>query len=89
MDDSLDVFGVHGIGGIVGSVLTALFAERSISGQDTTVLNQLIAVVAVMVYSGVVTALLLSLIRMLLPLRVDAQQEMDGLDVSFHLERQH
>ena len=89
VDDSLDVFGVHGIGGIVGSVLTALFAERSISGQDTTVLNQLIAVVAVMVYSGVVTALLLSLIRMLLPLRVDAQQEMDGLDVSFHLERQH
>ena len=89
VDDSLDVFGVHGVGGIVGSVLTALFAERSISGQDTTVLNQLIAVVAVMVYSGVVTALLLSLIRMLLPLRVDAQQEMDGLDVSFHLERQH
>ena len=42
-----------------------------------------------MVYSGAMTALLLSLIRLLLPLRVDAQQEVDGLDVSFHLERQN
>ena len=89
VDDSLDVFGVHGVGGIVGSVLTAVFADRSISGQDTTIANQLIAVVSVMVYSALATGALLSLIRVLTPLRVDAQQEVDGLDISLHLERQN
>ena len=89
VDDSLDVFGVHGVGGIAGSLLTALFADRAIAGVDATVLNQLVAVAAVAVYSAAGTAILLTVIRLLLPLRVTAQQELDGLDQSLHQESQH
>lgn len=88
-DDSLDVFGVHGVGGIAGSLLTAVFADPLITGTGATVLNQLIAVLAVAVYSAAGTALVLWLIRVLMPLRVDKLQEMEGLDISLHLERQH
>lgn len=88
-DDSLDVFGVHGVGGIAGSLLTAVFADPLITGTGTTVLNQLIAVLAVAAYSAAGTALVLWLIRVLMPLRVDKLQEMEGLDISLHLERQH
>lgn len=88
-DDSLDVFGVHGVGGIAGSVLTAVFAEPVIAGTSPTVLNQLVAVLAVAAYSAVGTAVLLFLIRLVMPLRVDSVQEMEGLDISLHLERQH
>lgn len=88
-DDSLDVFGVHGVGGIAGSILTAVFADPLIAGSGTTVLNQLIAVLAVAAYSAAGTALILLLIRVLVPLRVDNVQEMEGLDISLHLERQH
>ncbi|MCD2165479.1 ammonium transporter [Comamonas koreensis] len=89
VDDSLDVFGVHGVGGIAGSLLTAVFADRAIAGVDATVLNQLVAVAAVALYSAVGTAILLTLIRVVLPLRVTAQQELDGLDVSLHQESQN
>ena len=88
-DDSLDVFGVHGVGGIAGSVLTAVFADPMIAGTSPTVLNQLVAVLAVAAYSAVGTAVLLFLIRLVMPLRVDSVQEMEGLDISLHLERQH
>lgn len=88
-DDSLDVFGVHGVGGIAGSVLTAVFADPLIAGTSPTVLNQLVAVLAVAAYSAVGTAVLLFLIRLVMPLRVDSVQEMEGLDISLHLERQH
>lgn len=88
-DDSLDVFGVHGVGGIAGSILTAVFADPLIVGTGTTVLNQLIAVLAIAAYSTAGTALILLLIRVLMPLRVDNVQEMEGLDISLHLERQH
>ena len=88
-DDSLDVFGVHGVGGIAGSVLTAVFADPVIAGTSPTVLNQLVAVLAVAAYSALGTAVLLFLIRLVMPLRVDSVQEMEGLDISLHLERQH
>ena len=88
-DDSLEVFGVHGVGGIAGSVLTAVFADPVIAGTSPTVLNQLVAVLAVAAYSAVGTAVLLFLIRLVMPLRVDSVQEMEGLDISLHLERQH
>ena len=88
-DDSLDVFGVHGVGGIAGSILTAVFADPLIAGTGTTVLNQLIAVLAIAAYSAAGTALILLLIRVLMPLRVDNVQEIEGLDISLHLERQH
>ena len=88
-DDSLDVFGVHGVGGIVGSLLTAVFADKAISGANASLLIQLAAVAAVAVYSALATAVLLWLIRLVLPLRVSEAQEQQGLDVSVHMEHQH
>lgn len=85
-DDSLDVFGVHGIGGIVGSLLTGLLASKTISGVEGSVLTQAIGVVAVLVYSGLVTALLLWLTHLIVGLRADEQSEQTGLDISQHRE---
>jgi Amt family ammonium transporter len=86
-DDSLDVFGVHGIGGIVGSLLTGLLANRTISGVEGSVGVQLLGVAAVTVYSAVVSAVLLLLIQALVGLRVDEKAETVGLDISQHRER--
>lgn len=88
-DDSLDVFGVHGVGGVLGSVLTAVFADPAISGLQANVHSQLTAVAAVAAYSATGTALLLLLVRLVTPLRVSAQVEQQGLDLSVHMERQH
>ena len=88
-DDSLDVFGVHGVGGVLGSVLTAVFADPVISGVHANLLSQVTAVGAVAAYSAAGTALLLLLVRLVMPLRVSAQAEQQGLDLSVHMERQH
>ncbi len=86
-DDSLDVFGVHGIGGIVGSVMTGLLASRSVSGQEASVGTQLIGVVAVLLYGGVMSALLLWLTKLIVGLRVDDTAESIGLDITQHREQ--
>ncbi|MFC4790149.1 MULTISPECIES: ammonium transporter [Giesbergeria] len=87
-DDSLDVFGVHGIGGIVGALLTGVLADKSIGGVEGSLLTQMLSVLAVMAYSLVATALLLWLTRLVVvDLRVDAQDEWTGLDISLHRER--
>ncbi|MBX9936966.1 MAG: ammonia channel protein, partial [Burkholderiaceae bacterium] len=87
-DDSLDVFGVHGIGGIVGALLTGVLADKSIGGVEGSLLTQMLSVLAVMAYSLVATALLLWLTRLVvLDLRVDVQDELTGLDISLHRER--
>ena len=86
-DDSLDVFGVHGIGGIVGSLLTGVFASKAVSGVEGSVLTQAIGVGAVMLYSLVMTALLLWLTKLIVGLRVDEQSELTGLDIAQHRER--
>jgi Amt family ammonium transporter len=86
-DDSLDVFGVHGIGGIVGSLMTGWLAHKSISGVEGNIMTQLIGVVAVMAYSAIMTAILLWLIKSTLGLRVDERDEAMGLDISQHRER--
>jgi Amt family ammonium transporter len=86
-DDSLDVFGVHGIGGIVGSLLTGIFASKAVSGVEGSVLTQAIGVGAVMIYSLVMTALLLWLTKFIVGLRVDEQSELTGLDIAQHRER--
>nr|WP_232834664.1 ammonium transporter [Rhodoferax ferrireducens] len=85
-DDSLDVFGVHGIGGIVGSLMTGLFASKAVAGVSGSVLTQLIGVGAVMLYSAVMSVLLLWVTKVLVGLRVDEQAEITGLDISQHLE---
>jgi Amt family ammonium transporter len=86
-DDSLDVFGVHGIGGIVGALLTGVFASPELGGVQGSVINQLIGVLATLLYSGVVTALILWLVDAVWGLRVSRQHEIDGLDLSLHGER--
>ncbi|MDB5939433.1 MAG: ammonium transporter [Polaromonas sp.] len=86
-DDSLDVFGVHGVGGIVGSLLTGVFASKSISGVEGSVLVQFVGVASVMAYSLVMTALLLWLTSLCVRLRVDETAESDGLDIDQHAER--
>ena len=99
-DDSLDVFGVHGIGGATGTLLTGVFAVGMLSaspdapagspglleGNAKQVLLQLYGIVVVLVWSGVLTYVLLKVIAFLIPLRVSEQQEIEGLDVTQHGE---
>ncbi|MGQ3082355.1 MAG: ammonium transporter [Hydrogenophaga sp.] len=85
-DDSLDVFGVHGVGGLVGAVLTGVLADPAISGVESSVVAQLIACVAVLAYSLVMTAVVLWLTSRFATLRVREGEERAGLDVSLHNE---
>ncbi|MDP9996171.1 Amt family ammonium transporter [Variovorax boronicumulans] len=85
-DDSLDVFGVHGIGGIVGALLTGVFADARISGAAGNVLTQAIAVGSVAIYSAAGTAIVLFLVHVLVGLRVDPESEQLGLDLAQHRE---
>ncbi|GER13670.1 ammonium transporter [Variovorax boronicumulans] len=85
-DDSLDVFGVHGIGGIVGALLTGVFADLRISGAAGNVLTQAIAVASVAIYSAAGTAIVLFLVHVLVGLRVDPESELVGLDLAQHRE---
>jgi len=86
-DDSLDVFGVHGIGGIVGSLLTGVLASRTVGGAPGSLATQAIGVGAVMAYSLAATAALLWLTNFAMGLRVDEQSEQTGLDIAQHRER--
>jgi len=88
-DDSLDVFGVHGVGGIVGALATGLFAEKSVGGVDglffgnpKQFLIQLLAVGVTMVFTVVGTFLLFKLTDLLVGIRVDGKEETIGLDIS-------
>jgi Amt family ammonium transporter len=85
-DDSLDAFGVHGIGGIVGALLTGVFASKEISGADGSVLTQAKGVAVTVVYGFVVSYVLLLLIDKTIGLRVTEEQEREGLDISQHGE---
>jgi Amt family ammonium transporter len=86
-DDSLDAFGVHCIGGIVGAILTGIFNVKDISGVDGDVLVQIGAVATTLVYSGVGSFIILKIIDMVIGLRVSEEEEREGLDVSLHGER--
>jgi Amt family ammonium transporter len=94
-DDALDVFGVHGIGGIVGALLTGVFASASLGGiglaegvsMATQVGHQALAVLVTCAWSGVVAAGSLWLVSRFTALRVDAEGETDGLDLALHDER--
>ena len=86
-DDSLDVFGVHGIGGIVGSVMTGLLASKTISGVEGNVTAQLVGIAAVMLYSGVMTAAVLWLTEVIVGMRASETAETAGLDISQHREK--
>ncbi len=86
-DDSLDVFGVHCIGGAVGAVLTGVFADKQIGGVEGSLQVQLLGVGATLVYSFVVSWVILKLIDLIMGLRVDQGDEQVGLDVAQHGEQ--
>jgi Amt family ammonium transporter len=86
-DDSLDVFGVHGVGGIVGSLLTGVFASRTVGGVEGNVLTQALSVGAVLTFSLAASLVLLWMVDFALGLRVDEEGEVTGLDLSQHRER--
>jgi ammonium transporter, Amt family len=85
-DDSLDAFGVHCIGGIIGALLTGVLNVRAISGVDGSVLTQAGAVVTTLLISGVGSYVLLKVIDMTIGLRVTEEQEREGLDLALHGE---
>ncbi len=94
LDDSLDVVAAHGVGGTVGALLTGVFAQKSwngvadgaLFGNPRQLLIQAAAVVAVLVYSGLVSFILLKVISLITPLRATADDETTGLDVTLHGE---
>jgi Amt family ammonium transporter len=88
IDDTLDVFPCHGIGGLVGMIATGVFALESglITGQTQTLFVHLLALVGVSVFSFGGSYLLFKLVDMILPLRVTEEQESIGLDISQHGE---
>ncbi|MES2026841.1 MAG: ammonium transporter [Pseudomonadota bacterium] len=85
-DDSLDVFGVHAIGGIVGALLTGVFAVQSIGGAQSSFGNQAFGVIVTVVFSAVMTALILGIVSALVGLRVTPEAEIEGLDLEQHGE---
>lgn len=91
-DDSLDVFGVHGVGGIVGALLTGLLAKESIGGKMgsiTQMMAQAEGIIVTVLWCGIVTFIILKVIDAVMGLRVDEATENTGLDMAIHGERLH
>jgi Amt family ammonium transporter len=94
VDDSLDVFPVHGVGGIIGTLLTGIFAATTLGGvgfaegvtMGRQVMTQLTGILVTAAWSGIVTFILLKLIDVMLGLRVTVEQETEGLDTVLHNE---
>jgi Amt family ammonium transporter len=94
-DDSLDVFGVHAVGGIVGAILTGVFADASLGGaglaEGMTIASQLWVqtkgVLFTIVYTGVLSFIILKVVDVVIGLRVTEEQETEGLDLALHDER--
>jgi Amt family ammonium transporter len=93
-DDSLDVFGIHGVAGIVGAIGTGIFASGSLGGvgygegvtMGAQVWTQILAVLVTIVWCGVISAILYKLVDMLVGLRPTAEAESQGLDIASHGE---
>jgi ammonium transporter, Amt family len=92
-DDALDCFGVHGVGGAIGALLTGVFAIHEyggtaglIEGNPGQVVNQCIGIITVVVYDAIVTFIILSIIKAVIGLRVSDDVERDGLDYALHGE---
>ncbi len=92
-DDSLDAFGVHGVGGIVGAILTGVFAAPALGGFGTVediggqVWIQFVGVLFTVIYTGIVTFVILKVLDLVMGLRVTEEEETVGLDLSEHNER--
>ena len=95
-DDSLDAFGVHGIGGFVGAILTGVFAVEAIGGKKglidgnaCQVLTQLWGCLVCMAWCAVATFVILKIVDAMIGLRVTNEQEIEGLDINLHGETIH
>ncbi len=94
-DDSLDAFGIHGVGGILGAILTGLFADPSINeagkglffGNPGQMITQIIAVVVTIGYSAIMTLIIFMIVKVIIGVRVDVEHEITGLDESQHGEK--
>lgn len=93
-DDSLDAFGLHGVGGILGALLTGVFISEAIAPDAANAMSfgaqmwvQLEGVLATIAYSGIMTFIILKVIDLVMGLRVTEEEEREGLDVSQHGER--
>ena len=95
IDDSLDVFAVHGVGGLLGTILLAVFLAPAFGGRGyadglgmaSQLGSQLIAIVAVGIFSAIATALIALAVSLVIPMRVSEEDERQGLDVTNHGER--
>ena len=92
-DDALDVFGIHGIGGIVGALLTGVFANKAIGGtagllegNAGQVITQAWGIIATVIWCAIATAIILKVIDLIIGIRVDEETERDGLDRGLHGE---
>jgi Amt family ammonium transporter len=91
-DDSLDAFGVHAVGGIIGAMLTGVFARTAISkpglidGNAYQVVIQFYGVATTLIYDAIATLIILLIIKMIIGLRVTDEQEREGLDITLHGE---
>ena len=94
IDDSLDVFTVHGVGGIIGAILTGVFVAKGFGGMGLAegvgmgkqVWIQFVSVIATLVYSGAVSFILFKIVDAMVGLRADANEESGGLDLMMHNE---
>jgi Amt family ammonium transporter len=95
IDDTLDVFSCHGVGGVVGSIATGIFAQKLVNpngtdgllaGNSSLLMSQLIAVGATALYAVAATSLLLIILRSVMGFRVKTEEEIIGLDISQHGE---
>jgi Amt family ammonium transporter len=97
-DDSLDAFGVHGLGGFVGAILTGVFAVEAIGGDGKKglidgnagqVLTQLWGCLVCIAWCAVATFIILKIVDVVIGLRVTAEEEVEGLDINLHGETVH
>ncbi len=95
IDDTLDVWAAHGIGGLVGAILTGVFAEKAVNafgndglffGNPDLLVTQIIAVSLVAIYSFFATTIILKIVSFFTPLRVSSHEEEEGLDMAVHGE---
>lgn len=95
-DDALDAFGLHGIGGIWGGIATGLFATLKINdgganglfyGDASLLGKQLIAIVVTIAFAAIATTIITYIIKLIVPIRVDEDQEFKGLDITLHGEK--
>ncbi len=95
IDDSLDVFAVHGVGGATGIMLTAIFTAEGLGGGGLAdgigiggqLWTQLVGIVVTLVWAGVLTFVIVKIVQATVGLRVDAETESEGLDITAHGER--